>query len=147
MNDRPATLLKLWIKTAKYGPMQPVREANVVKDAGIVKNANQGGKRQITVISEEAFEAAKKELGKEFDPSVRRANLMVNGIDLKEKTGAILCIGELRLEVKGETRPCQRMDDAVPGLRKTLEPDWRGGLYGVALNNAVIKEGDAVGWE
>ena len=50
-------------------------------------------------------------------------------------------------EIRGETRPCHLMEAAVDGLRGALDPDWRGGAYGVALGDAVINVGDVVAWE
>jgi MOSC domain-containing protein YiiM len=127
--------------------MDPVVAAAARKGLGLVGNANQGGSRQVTVISREAVDAAARELGRPVDPSVRRANVLVEGIDLKDSRGRILRMGELRLEVGGETRPCERMDAAIPGLKAALDPDWRAGLYGTVLEDAVVKVGDPVRWE
>jgi MOSC domain-containing protein YiiM len=127
--------------------MDPVAAAAARRGLGLVGNANQGGTRQVTVISREAMEAAARELGRPVDPSVRRANVLVEGIDLKDSRGRILRMGELRLEVGGETRPCERMDAAIPGLKAALDPDWRAGLYGTVLEDAMVKVGDPVRWE
>ena len=127
--------------------MDPFDKAEVIEDRGLVGNANQGGRRQITVIEDEVFEQLSKELGVEFDPSLRRANLMVSGVQLKESRGRILRVGGLRLKVEGETRPCERMEEAVPGLQAALGLDWRGGVHGVVLNDSEIQVGDRVEWE
>jgi len=127
--------------------MDSVVESVAVENRGLLNNADQGGKRQVTVISKEDFEAVAAELGMAVDPSLRRANLMVGGLDLVQSRGRILRIGDLRLEIYGETRPCERMDEALPGLRRALEPAWRGGVYGVVLNDASIRVGDQAFWE
>jgi MOSC domain-containing protein YiiM len=126
--------------------MEPVEEASAVAELGLAGNANQGGARQITVVSEESFAETSIEMGQTIDPMVRRANLLVSGIELKETTGQVLQVGKLRILIKGETRPCGRMDEAVEGLQAALLPGWRGGAYGVALDDAEIKVGDPVRW-
>jgi MOSC domain-containing protein YiiM len=127
--------------------MDPVHEARARQDQGLDGNANQGGKRQVTVIAQEAIDAASAELDRKVPPSARRANLMVRGLDLKDSRGRILRIGELRLLIHGETRPCERMDEAIPGLRQALDPDWRGGVYGAVLADGTIRLGDPAEWE
>ena len=127
--------------------MEPVEEASAVAELGLAGNANQGVTRQITVVSEEAFAETSIEMGQTIDPMVRRANLLVSGIELKETTGQVLQVGKLRILIKGETRPCGRMDEAVEGLQAALLPGWRGGAYGVALDDAEIKVGDPVRWD
>ena len=82
-----------------------------------------------------------------MDPALRRANLLVAGVDLAGTIGRVLRIGDLRLEITGETKPCHQMDDAVDGLRAALEPDWRGGAHGVVLSDATVRMGDPVGWD
>jgi MOSC domain-containing protein YiiM len=147
MNQTPAGSLEaIWIKRFRRGPMDPVSAAAARKGQGLENNANQGGKRQVTVISTEAMEKAQADLGRSFDPVARRANLMIAGLNLEHAAGRVLRVGELQIEVYGETRPCERMDAAVPGLRRALEPEWRGGVYGVVLNDATIRVGDPVEW-
>ncbi|HEU5163226.1 MAG TPA: sulfurase, partial [Thermoanaerobaculia bacterium] len=80
----------IWIKRARGGPMDPASVANLVAGAGIAGNANQGGRRQVTVISEEAWSEALAELGVAVSPGARRANVLVRGIDLRESRGKIL---------------------------------------------------------
>lgn len=143
----PGRLEAIWIKRAKGGPMDPAEQAQAVQARGLVGNADQGGHRQITVIDRAAIEAAAQELGLPVDPRFRRANLMISGLDLRESRGRVLRIGELRLEIRGETRPCNLMDQMLPGLQQALRADWRGGVYGVVLHDATIRLEDSVHWE
>ena len=142
-----ATLEAIWIKRAHRGPMDPVQSSRLASNRGLEGNADQGGNRQVTVVEREVFEAVSSELGRPVDPSVRRANLVISGVKLTQSRGRILRVGDLRLEIFGETRPCERMEEAVPGLRKALDPDWRAGAYGVVLSDCVIRVGDSVSWE
>lgn len=137
----------IWIKRARKGPMDRHEEARAVEDRGLVGNANQGGRRQVTVIEEEVFEQLSRELGVEIDPSVRRANLMVTGVRLQESRGRILKVGGMRLKIEGETTPCEMLEEVVPGLQNAMKPDWRGGAYGVVLNDSEVRLGDRVDWE
>lgn len=127
--------------------MDPVAEASLIAGRGIEENANQGGRRQVTLIAEEAWREAESELGFEVDPIGRRANLMVRGIDLKHSGGKLLRIGPVLIRLLAETRPCHQMEEFQPGLRTALAPDWRAGAYGEILEGGVIRVGEGARWE
>jgi MOSC domain-containing protein YiiM len=137
----------IWIKRMKRGPMDPVDGANLVAGRGIEGNANQGGKRQVTVIEQEIWEELMRNLGASLSPAARRANLMVNGIRLAESHGRVLRIGSCRIHIYGETRPCEQMEEALVGLKDALKPNWGGGAYGEVLDDGRIAIGDEVSWE
>lgn len=137
----------IWIKRFRRGPMDAAEMARLVAGWGIVGNANQGGRRQVTILSREAWQRAVDEVGLQVDASARRANLMVSGVELRNSRDRVLCVGACRIRIGGETRPCSRMDVAMEGLRDALDPEWRGGAYGVVLNDAEIRVGDPVMWE
>lgn len=135
----------LWTKRAKRGPMDPADELRVVQRTGIKGNADWGGRRQITVIEKERWDAMMETLdGAEVDPSARRANVMVSGCDLADSRHHILHLGDVRVQIVGETRPCERMDEAYQGLRRAMAPPWNGGVYGIILDDGVIRVGDPV---
>jgi MOSC domain-containing protein YiiM len=139
-------LAAIWIKRFKRGPMDPVPAATLVAGKGLVGNANQGGRRQVTLIEEEAWETMMSELHGSIDPSSRRANLMLRNFPLRDSRGRELFVGECRIRIFGETRPCELMDEALAGLRAAMQPEWRGGAFGEVLNDAEIKLGDEVRW-
>ena len=126
--------------------MEDAREVRVAAGKGIVGNADQGGWRQVTVISRERWEELMREVGVALDPSARRANLLVSGIDLHETREQLLRIGNTRLRVRGETRPCRQMEDAAPGLRDAMQRGFGGGLFAEILTDGSIAIGDDVRW-
>ncbi|MEM7048999.1 MAG: MOSC domain-containing protein [Acidobacteriota bacterium] len=140
-------LAKIWIKRAKLGPMDEQPTARLVAGRGLADNADQGGRRQVTLLDDAAWQRAIDELGVEVDPRARRANLLIRGLTLAGPRFRVLRIGDCRLRVLGETRPCERMDEASPGLRAALSPEWRGGVFAEVLDDGEIRLGDAVRWE
>jgi MOSC domain-containing protein YiiM len=140
-------LEQIWLKRATFGPMDPVAEATLVAGRGLAGNANQGGRRQVTIISLERWRQIEALLQVALDPSSRRANLLVSGIELEQSRGAILHVGGCRLRINGETRPCERMEQAHAGLRSAMEPHWGGGAYAEVLDDGIITVGDAVALE
>jgi MOSC domain-containing protein YiiM len=126
--------------------MDPVDRAAVVAGRGIVGNANQGGRRQVTLLSREVWGALTSHLFLP-DPIVRRANLLLNRVDFTGKRDEVLRIGSVRLRIRGETRPCERMDAAVAGLREALSAPWGGGAFAEVLDDGQLNVGDEAEWE
>lgn len=140
------TLERIWLKRAKRGPMDPVRSAVVEPGVGLIGNANLGGRRQITIISSGRWAELMETLAADVLPSARRANLMVSGIDLENSRGRILRVGEARLRINGETRPCERMEEACPGLQAAMAERWGGGVFADVIDAGEIRVGDPVQW-
>lgn len=139
-----ARLEAIWLKRAHRGKMDPVREATAVTGKGLAGDVNTSRRRQVTIISREDWDAMMAELGADASPAGRRANLMVSGVPLEETRGRVLTVGGVRLRIGGETTPCERMDEYLPGLRAVMRPHWRGGVFGQVLDDGVITVGDPV---
>ena len=140
-------LRAIWRKRVKHGPMDPLPAIVLVAGRGLQGNANQGGRRQVTIIEEERWAEAMAELGADLPPWSRRANLMISGLSLEKTRGRILRIGPCRLQIWSECTPCYQMDEIRPGLQKALRPHWRAGACAQVLEGGEISVGDEVAWE
>jgi len=142
-----AKLHQIWIKRAHRGKMDGAERVMLVAGRGIVGNANQGGTRQVTLIELERWQELMDRCGAELDTNARRANLVVDGLDLFDSRGRTLRIGATRLLVHGETRPCERMDEALPGLQSAMGDRWGGGAFAEVVEGGEVSVGDDVDWE
>lgn len=138
--------MQVWRKRFRGGPMDPVSRASLRAGRGLEGSADFGGRRQVTLLSEERWKQIAAALGVRLDPALRRANLLVSGVDLERSANRVLAVGACRIRIVGETRPCERMDEAHPGLRAALDPPWAGGACGEALDDGEIAVGDLVRW-
>ena len=140
-------LQAIWIKRMKGGSMDPASPVTLIPGQGMAGNADQGGERQVTIMEQEVWEDLMKQIGGSLPPSLRRANLMVSGIRLRNSEGNVLQVGPCRLRIRGEATPCGRMDEALEGLRELMSEEWRGGAYGEVIGGGEISVGDPVYWE
>lgn len=142
----PGKLLAIWIKRARRGKMDAVPCAELRAGKGLVGNADQGGRRQVTLIEDELWRARVAQVGGYALPEQRRANMLVSGIALADTRGRTLRIGECRLLITAETKPCERMEEVWAGLEKALYPGWGGGASARVLDGGAIEVGSPVEW-
>lgn len=132
-------------RDAKRAPMETLERAEITMENGVALDfRGKRGKRQVTIISTHAWRDACRELRKEIPWTTRRANLLVDDFKLPRSVGAVLKIGQVRLQVTGEVDPCSRMDEQCPGLREALQPEWRGGVSCIVLEGGAVVLGDDV---
>lgn len=129
----------------KRAPMETLQNAQVSAETGVANDfRGSPGRRQVTVISAAAWRSACADLQRELPWTTRRANLLVEDIDLADSTDSVIHIGAVRLLVTGELDPCSRMDEQCPGLTSALTPEWRGGVSCAVLQGGDVSLGDTV---
>jgi hypothetical protein len=116
--DVTGKLEAIWIKRAHRGPMDAVPTGTLMTGRGLVGNADQGRRRQVTLIEREVWERLMSELSGALGPAARRANLMVSGIGLPETRNRVLRIGGIHLRVAGETRPASGWTKPYPAFAR-----------------------------
>ena len=136
------------IRPARYAAM--VERGKTCVDGGGLEGDHAGKRpdRIVSVLAAEDWAAACADLNPPADPIAelpwltRRANLLLEGVRLPRASGAILKIGEVELEVRKQTYPCKRMEDARPGLLKALAKNWRGGVLCSVRKGGGVRVGD-----
>ncbi len=130
-------------KHAHRAPMELLEEGQITAERGLEGNVSgRPGRRQITVVAREGWADACRDLGRDVPWTTRRANLLVEGLGVARRVGARLEMGQVLLEITGETTPCTRMEEQVAGLAAALERDWRAGVTCRVLRGGTVRVGD-----
>lgn len=125
--------------------MESLSEISISVEAGLDGDyRGQHAKRRVTVLTRAGWEEACDVVGRAVPWIARRANLLLDGLEPLDIVSGRIRIGSVVLEIGGETRPCERMDEACPGLEAALKPGLRAGSYCRVLAGGVVKIGDEV---
>jgi MOSC domain-containing protein YiiM len=128
--------------------METVRKARITCEAGVEGDPRgEPGPRQVSLLSQDLWTKACRELGVDLPWTLRRANLLIEGVGLQSAVGRRLHVGPVVIEITDVSVPCETMDAQHPGLRRVLEDDSRGGLVGRVVEGGDIKVGDTVDFE
>jgi MOSC domain-containing protein YiiM len=140
-------LLGIARKAVRAGAVELLESAAVTLAGGVegdrIGKISKG--RQVTVLRAEDWAAACAEIGADLPWTARRANLLIEGLELPF-TQARLLIGDLVLSITGETEPCSRMYTPHIGLPDALLRG-RGGRTCRVLSPGKIRVGDLVSLE
>jgi MOSC domain-containing protein YiiM len=140
-----AHLLGIAVKQQRKGPVSIHEEAQITVHHGVVGDwRGKPGKRQVTLMSLADWQIACRGLGVELPWQTRRANLLVDTLPLYRSSGSRIVLGDVVLEVTGETDPCERMEQAQPGLFRALASEWRGGVTCRVVASGIVRVGMAV---
>jgi MOSC domain-containing protein YiiM len=142
------TLLDIAIRREAGAPMETMPSARVTCEAGVEGDPRgEPGPRQVSLLSQDLWTEACRELGVDLPWTLRRANLLIEGVPLSSAVGRRLHVGSVVIEITDVSVPCEEMDAQHPGLRKVLEGKNRGGLVGRVVEGGAITVGDAVDFE
>jgi MOSC domain-containing protein YiiM len=133
------------------GPMETLDSAELIEGQGVAgdfrgtRKAGSTGQNGVVLIERSDWAAAVSECGADVCWFERRANLLVEELDIPQNPGARLRIGrEVLVEITQECAPCERMEALHPGLRRALEPDWRAGARARVLCGGRVAVGDEI---
>ena len=105
---------------------------------GVVKD-----EQHVSLISEEAIQAACEESGLPITHLLTRRNLLVRGVPLADLISKRFCIGEVVLFGFEDCAPCGYLEKmTLAGIKQALHK--RGGLRAVVVRGGVIRVGDVV---
>lgn len=138
------TIEAIAVRTEKEGPMKVVPHAEVAVAGGIAGDLDCSPHRGVTFISAEQWDETTKELNVEIPWHTRRANVLVRGLNLSETFDCTFEIGDVRIQIEGETHPCGLMDKLQPGLKDALTPNVRAGVHGRVLKAGTFSPGDKI---
>jgi MOSC domain-containing protein YiiM len=133
---------RLWVRAEPGAAPEERPRLDLEAGAGVVGDHTHGRMRHVTLVFEEDWAAACRDLGRAVDPVARRANVLLSGGGGGALIGRTVRLGGVRVEVRGETKPCPVMDAAAEGLQAALGPQVRAGVWGRVLEGGAIAPGD-----
>jgi MOSC domain-containing protein YiiM len=133
------------------GPLETLESAELIEGQGVAgdfrgtRKAGSTGQNGVVLIEASDWANAVNKCGADVPWYERRANLLVEELDIPQQPGARLRIGrEVLVEITQECAPCERMEALHPGLRAALEPDWRAGARARVLRGGEVSVGDEI---
>lgn len=138
------TLRGIAVRGASRALMQERQEVEVTIEQGITADYRGAGLRQVTFIAVEQWQETMQALDVDLPWHTRRANLLIEGIDLPDAVGEQIRIGDCLFTIYGETEPCQRMEALQAGLQQALRPDLRAGVWGKVVEGGTLRVGESV---
>ncbi|WP_236017356.1 MOSC domain-containing protein [Roseivirga sp. E12] len=138
--------MKVTIRPYRKQPPLMMTEVNAIAEVGLEGDhyASKGGKRQVTLISQEHINAVASFMGKEgIDPLLLRRNIVTSGINLLALKNRRFQIGQAILEYTGECHPCSRMEENL-GRGGYNAMRGHGGITCRVIQSGRITRGDSI---
>ena len=135
------------------GPIVSLQEVEAVAGKGLrgdryydergTYSATPGAGRQLTLIEQEALDAADRDYGVSLGPGQSRRNIVTVGVALNHLIGKEFLIGQVRVRGMRLNEPCGHLATLTQrGVVKALT--HRGGLRADILDGGLIRVGDAI---
>ena len=137
-------IIGIAIRDGVRGAMVEKAEARATENGGLEGDNASQPERGLTLLASGPWRTVQQELKAEIPWHSRRANVLVEAESLGTWIGRTLEVGSVRVQVLGETKPCDLMDRVYPGLKLVLKPDYRAGVHGRILRGGVLRVGDPV---
>ncbi len=145
MEPTVGTMKAIAYRDKRREAMQQIESCEILAGVGLANEDRPANNRQVTILDHKAWLVSCQKVGTNLSWLLRRANFLVEGLDLQDTVGCTLAIGGgARIIIRGETKPCALMDYQHQGLREALKPEWRGGVFGEVLDGAIVSVGDKV---
>ena len=133
------------------GPIEVLDSAELIEGQGVAgdfrgtRKAGSTGQNGVVLLEARDWTEATAECGADVPWWERRANLLVEGLDIPQQPGMRLRIGSgVLVEITQECAPCERMETLHSGLRQALTPDWRAGARARVLRGGGVAVGDQI---
>jgi MOSC domain-containing protein YiiM len=147
-------LLAICISPAAGAPMQNVDAIEALAGKGLDgdRYANRAGayqkkqiepSQEVTLIEQEALEAALRDYQLELSHAESRRNLLTEGVPLNHLVGRRFTVGGVTLEGLELCEPCKYLQ-RLTGKNVTRALLHRGGLRARIVNDGAIRVGDAI---
>lgn len=101
--------------------------------------------RDVTLISEEAIIAARRDFGQDYSAVMTRRNLIIHGaVDLSSLMDEMFMVGNTIMRGVEECTPCNRPStlSGIKGFEKAFKSEWRAGIRAEILGSGIINVGD-----
>jgi len=138
------TVTGLAVRTGVGAAMQELDSLQALTDGGVEGDVPAPIHRGITLLSRRQWEEVVAEIGMDYPWYTRRANVLVDCDSLSHLMEQTIEIGDVVVQITGETDPCAVMEAIHPRLKEALTPEMRGGVYGRILQGGAIAIGATV---
>ena len=138
------TVLALALRPIKSTAMALCDTLTLSPDEGVIGDHGTSQRRQVTILDIASWNAACGEVDTSLPWTSRRANILVEDIDLQSLAGQTIRIGTALAKVMGEVVPCHVMDTAHPGLKDAMKSEWRGGVFAQIIQTGSVTIDDKI---